>query len=187
MLLGASGCPQGQHTRNLVIMFLGASECPRSQHTRNVWWLCSWEHPDVLEVNIKEYLVVVLLGASGCPQGQHTRNLVIMFLGASGCPRCQHTRNIWWLCSWEHPDVLNADRQFQYISMCSIPCINVSFRKKGQQTHSYLFVDHTYMFRSLSATILRVYNIKEYDKKFMWPNSRGSEFIKCYKILKLLM
>jgi hypothetical protein len=28
-----------------------------------------------------------------------------------------------------------------------------------------LFTDHTYMFQSPSATILRVYSIKEYNKK----------------------
>ena len=31
--------------------------------------------------------------------------------------------------------------------------------------HLWLFIDHTYMFRSPSATILRVYSIKEYNKK----------------------
>jgi hypothetical protein len=30
-----------------------------------------------------------------------------------------------------------------------------------------LFIDHTYMFRSPSATIVKTYGIKEYNKKFM--------------------
>ena len=30
-----------------------------------------------------------------------------------------------------------------------------------------LFIDHTHMFRSSSATILRVYSIKEYMEKFV--------------------
>jgi hypothetical protein len=31
--------------------------------------------------------------------------------------------------------------------------------------HLSLFINHTYMFRSPSATILRMYSIKEYNKK----------------------
>ena len=34
-----------------------------------------------------------------------------------------------------------------------------------------LFIDHTYMFRSSSATILRVYSIKEYNKSCMCVKS----------------
>ena len=50
-----------------------------------------------------------------------------------------------------------------------------------------LFIDHTYMFRSPSATILRVHSIKEYNKKSIWRIGPKSEYIKCYQILKFLM
>jgi hypothetical protein len=50
-----------------------------------------------------------------------------------------------------------------------------------------LFIDHTYMFRSPSATTLRVNSIKEYNKSFVWRDCPRSEFIKCYKIPKFLM
>jgi hypothetical protein len=62
--------------------------------------------------------------------------------------------------------------------------------KKNQQMYLLLhtlFIDHTYMFQLPSAIILRVYNIKEYNKKFVWWIKSRSEFRKCYKILKLLM
>ena len=52
--------------------------------------------------------------------------------------------------------------------------------------HLRLFTDHTYMFRSPSATIFREYSSKEYNKKSVWRISSGSEFIKCYNILKLV-
>ena len=35
---------------------------------------------------------------------------------------------------------------------------------------TYVVIDHTYMFRSPSATILRVYSIKEYNKKLCVAN-----------------
>jgi hypothetical protein len=34
--------------------------------------------------------------------------------------------------------------------------------------HLRLFIDHIHMFRSPSATIFRVYSIKEYYEKFVW-------------------
>jgi hypothetical protein len=49
--------------------------------------------------------------------------------------------------------------------------------------HLLLFTDHTYMFRSPSATILRVYSIKGYNKKFVWRISPRSRFTKCYNII----
>jgi hypothetical protein len=52
--------------------------------------------------------------------------------------------------------------------------------------HLWLFTDHTYMFRPPSATILRVYIVKEYNS-FVWRISPRYEFIKYYKILKLFM
>jgi hypothetical protein len=36
--------------------------------------------------------------------------------------------------------------------------------------HLWLFIDHAYIFRSPSATIFRVYNIKEYNKKVCVAN-----------------
>ena len=44
-----------------------------------------------------------------------------------------------------------------------------------------LFIDIC-MFRSPSATILRVYSIKDYNTKFVWLISPISDFVKCYKI-----
>jgi hypothetical protein len=50
-----------------------------------------------------------------------------------------------------------------------------------------LFIDHTYMFRSPSATILRVYSIKECNKNLCGESVQDFEFIKCYTILKLFI
>jgi hypothetical protein len=44
--------------------------------------------------------------------------------------------------------------------MCSILYVNARFLKKGQQMHLRLFIDHTYMFQSSSATIFRVYRVQ---------------------------
>jgi hypothetical protein len=60
------------------------------------------------------------------------------------------------------------------------------FIKKHKQMHLWLFRNHTYMFLSSSATIFRVYSVKEYNKMSVWRISSRSEFIKCCKILKLL-
>jgi hypothetical protein len=43
-----------------------------------------------------------------------------------------------------------------------------------------LFINHTYMFRSPSETILRVYSIKEYNKKLCVVNQSK---ISIYKML----
>jgi hypothetical protein len=37
--------------------------------------------------------------------------------------------------------------------------------------HLWLFIDQTYMFRSPSETILRVYSIEEYNEKFVCGES----------------
>jgi hypothetical protein len=47
---------------------------------------------------------------------------------------------------------------------------HVSSWWRNQQMHLWLFIDHTCMFRSPSATILRVYSIKEYNKKLCVTN-----------------
>jgi hypothetical protein len=39
------------------------------------------------------------------------------------------------------------------------------FYKNNQQMHLWLLINHTYIFRSPSATIFRVYIIKMYNKK----------------------
>jgi hypothetical protein len=56
--------------------------------------------------------------------------------------------------------------------MCSIPCIEASFMKKPANALviTYVVIDHTYMFRSPSATILRACSIKEYNKKLCVAN-----------------
>jgi hypothetical protein len=52
--------------------------------------------------------------------------------------------------------------------VCSIPCIKANFMKKATRAlviRLYtFFINHTYMFRPPSATILRVYNIKNYGE-----------------------
>jgi hypothetical protein len=57
---------------------------------------------------------------------------------------------------------------------------------RNQQMHLWLctlFIDHTYMFRSPSATILRVYWIKEYNKNMcVWGGANLSK-IWIHKIL----
>ena len=37
--------------------------------------------------------------------------------------------------------------------------------------HLWLFIDHTYMFRSPSATMFRMHTIKEYNKKCVYDES----------------
>jgi hypothetical protein len=37
--------------------------------------------------------------------------------------------------------------------------------------HLWLFIDHTYMFRSPSATMFRMYAMKEYNKKCVYGES----------------
>jgi hypothetical protein len=52
----------------------------------------------------------------------------------------------------------------------------VNFREKTNKCiyELYmLFIDHTYMFRSISATILRTYSYKEYNKKLCVANLSG--------------
>ena len=63
----------------------------------------------------------------------------------------------------ENCSLLVLPKRLKSNFMCYILCMKASFMKENQQMHLWLyslFTDHTYMFRSPSATILRVYSIE---------------------------